>query len=177
MHQSWARKSPTSRHKNQRPACSHSQEFHKNAKLIAVPSMQRTWYSRGLAASVSVNSHAPCLADSCSPGVFHRLWLLQSFHLLFCRILWSLSPRIWWRHSIWTLSPSYVWPWVSASVPICCQEKASWMVMEYGGFSKTGVKVQHNSCPSSGRFSFCRHWWIVMLGFVVRLSLDFQTPK
>lgn len=41
IHQSWTRKSPTSRHKNQRPACSHSQEFHRNAKLIE--DLIQTW--------------------------------------------------------------------------------------------------------------------------------------
>lgn len=37
-------KSPKLRHKGQRPTHSHSQEFHKNTKLIAITYTQMTWY-------------------------------------------------------------------------------------------------------------------------------------
>jgi hypothetical protein len=75
--------------KSQNPTCSHSQESHKLIGITYTQDLVQTHGSPVLAASGSVSSFAPCLADSGGlvllvPSI--PLWLLQSFCLLFCQI-------------------------------------------------------------------------------------------
>lgn len=91
--------------KSQRPTHNHSQESQKNAKLIAIVCMQRTWcksyaYCFHLCdlLGILLNTEVPV------PLVPQPLWLLQSFCLLFYSISWALRRAVWWRPPIWTLS-------------------------------------------------------------------------
>lgn len=64
-------------------------------------------------------------------GALHPLWLLQSFHLLFHKVLWALKGKISWIYPMYNwvfrgFSLHSVKLWVSLFVPIYCRKELLW---------------------------------------------------
>lgn len=120
---------------------SNIQEFHKATKLKAIIYTLRTWCRpmQALCCCFSLCEYIWAMLSwfrgTCSPDVFHSLWLLHYF---------SPSPLIWdslsseGRYLMETSFYSYVfqgffslflhkvWLWFFVFVPICCSRKLLW---------------------------------------------------
>lgn len=114
--------------KSQNPTCSHSQESHKLIGITYTQDLVQTHGSPVLAASGSVSSFAPCLADSGGLVLLVVSLPFGPYNISASSSLDFLSSEAMDMTETSHLDSLYnVWLWVPASVPIFCQKKPlSW---------------------------------------------------